>query len=150
MQNYESQNVSKMENEFVSRDERPVVSQEVPQKSTRKVKKKAGKKSGNMLIQILNGNFLLKDFVVNNLSFVFFVFFLLILLISKGYYCKDVSKKIVETQLEVDAKTTEFYDKKARLEYVTRREVLVKKLNPIGIFETTKPPKVIRIKKIEE
>lgn len=142
--------MSKMENEFVSRDERPVVSQEVPQKSTRKVKKKAGKKSGNMLIQILNGNFLLKDFVVNNLSFVFFVFFLLILLISKGYYCKDVSKKIVETQLEVDAKTTEFYDKKARLEYVTRREVLVKKLNPIGIFETTKPPKVIRIKKIEE
>jgi hypothetical protein len=148
--NYELQNVSKMENEFKSRDERPVVSQEVPQKSTKKVKKKGGKKSGNMLIQILNGNFLLKDFVVDNLSFVFFVFLLLILLISKGYYCKDVSKKIVETQLEVDAKTTEYYDKKARLEFVTRREVLVKKLNPLGIYETTKPPKVIRIKKVEE
>ena len=150
MPNYESQNVSKMENEFVSRDERPVVSQEVPQKSTKKVKKKGGKKSGSLVIQILNGNFLLKDFVVDNLSFVFFVFLLLILLISKGYYCKDVTKKIVETQLEVDAKTTEYYDKKARLEFVTRREVLVKKLNPLGIYETTKPPKVIRIKKEEE
>ena len=72
MQNYESQNVSRMENEFVTRDERPVINQELPQKSTKKVKKKGGKKSGNMLIQILNGNFLLKDFVVNNLSFVFF------------------------------------------------------------------------------
>ncbi|MEN9445611.1 MAG: hypothetical protein RL728_123 [Bacteroidota bacterium] len=150
MQNYESQNVSRMENEFVTRDERPVINQELPQKSTKKVKKKGGKKSGNMLIQILNGNFLLKDFVVNNLSFVFFVFLLLILLISKGYYCKDVTKKIIETQLEVDAKTTEYYDKKARLEFVTRREVLVKKLNPLGIYETTKPPKVIRIKKEEE
>lgn len=150
MPNYELQNVSKMENEFVSRDERPVVSQDVPQKSTKKVKKKGVKKSGNIVIQILNGNFLLKDYVVNNLSFVFFVFLLLILLISKGYYCKDVSKKIIETQLEVDAKTTEYYDKKARLEFVTRREVLVKKLNPLGIYETTKPPKVIRIKKVEE
>ncbi len=150
MQNYESQNVSRMENEFVTRDERPVINQELPQKSTKKVKKKVGKKSGNMLIQILNGNFLLKDFVVNNLSFVFFLFLLLILLISKGYYSKDVTKKIVETQLEVDAKTTEYYDKKARLEFVTRREVLVKKLNPLGIYETTKPPKVIRIKKEEE
>lgn len=139
-----------MENEFVTRDERSVVSQELPQKSTKKIKKKSAKRSGNVLIQILNGNFLLKDFVVNNLGFVFFVFLLLILLVSKGYYCKDVSKKIVETQLEVDAKTTEFYDKKARLEFVTRREILVKKLNPIGIYETTKPPKVIRIKNIEE
>jgi hypothetical protein len=142
--------VSRMENEFITRDERPVVNQELPQKSNKKVKKKGGKKSGNMLIQILNGNFLLKDFVVNNLSFVFFVFLLLILLISKGYYSKDITKKIVETQLEVDAKTTEYYDKKARLEFVTRREVLVKKLNPLGIYETTKPPKVIRIKKEEE
>lgn len=142
--------MSRMENEFITRDERPVVNQELPQKSNKKVKKKGGKKSGNMLIQILNGNFLLKDFVVNNLSFVFFVFLLLILLISKGYYSKDITKKIVETQLEVDAKTTEYYDKKARLEFVTRREVLVKKLNPLGIYETTKPPKVIRIKKEEE
>jgi Bacteriodetes cell division protein (FtsL-like) len=148
--NYESQNVSKMENEFVTRDERPAVNKEVPQKSKKKNKKKGERKSGNMLIQILNGNFLLKDFVVNNLSFVFFVFLLLILLISKGYYCKDVSKKIIETQIELDAKTTEYYDKKARLEFVTRREVLVKKLNPLGIYETTKPPKVIRIKNIEE
>ncbi len=150
MLNYESQNVSKMENEFVTRDERPAVNKEVPQKSKKKNKKKGERKSGNMLIQILNGNFLLKDFVVNNLSFVFFVFLLLILLISKGYYCKDVSKKIIETQIELDAKTTEYYDKKARLEFVTRREVLVKKLNPLGIYETTKPPKVIRIKNIEE
>lgn len=142
--------MSRMENEFVTRDEHPVVNQELPQKSAKKVKKKGGKKSGNMLIQILNGNFLLKDFVVDNLNFLFFIFLLLILLISKGYYCKDVTKKIVETQLEVDAKTTEYYDKKARLEFVTRREVLVKKLNPLGIYETTKPPKVIRIKKEEE
>jgi hypothetical protein len=139
-----------MENEFKSRDDSPVITQEVPQKSNKKVKKKGGKKSGNMVIQILNGNFLLKDFVIDNLSFVFFVFLLLILLISKGYYCKDVTKKIVETQLELDAKTTEYYDKKARLEFVTRREVLVKKLNPLGIYETTKPPKVVRIKKEEE
>jgi hypothetical protein len=150
VQNYESQNVSRMENEFKSRDDSPVITQEVPQKSNKKVKKKGGKKSGNMVIQILNGNFLLKDFVIDNLSFVFFVFLLLILLISKGYYCKDVTKKIVETQLELDAKTTEYYDKKARLEFVTRREVLVKKLNPLGIYETTKPPKVVRIKKEEE
>jgi hypothetical protein len=139
-----------MENEFKSKDERPVVSQEVPQKSTKKNKKQEGKKSENILIQILNGNFLLRDFVVHNLGFVFFIFLMLIALVSKGYYCKDLNKKIVETQRDVDAKNTKFYSLKERLEKMTRRDVLVRKLNPIGIYETTKPAKVIRVKKTED
>ena len=70
MPNYESQNVSKMENEFVSRDERPVVSQEVPQKSTRKVKKK-GYNSFSCrfgVTAIAAGNSQTTGFVVNNPS----------------------------------------------------------------------------------
>jgi cell division protein FtsL len=138
-----------MENEFVSRDERPVVQQDKSQKSTKK-KKKTVNKTGNIFIQILNGNFLLRDFVIQNIGYVLFVFFMLILLVSKGYYCKDLSRKIVETQRDVDAKNTKYYTLKERLEKMTRREILVKKLNPKGLYETTKPAKVIRIKNQED
>ena len=43
-----------------------------------------GKVKSNAFNQILNGEFLTKDFVINNLNYIFYIFFLLLILFAKG------------------------------------------------------------------
>lgn len=107
----------------------------------------ANSKKPSTLIQILNGDFLTKEFVTKNLSFIFYIIFLLILLVAKGYYDKQLTKEVDSTQKELDEITGDYVAKKAHLEEVTKRITLVKQLNPIGLKETVNPTKVIRIKK---
>jgi hypothetical protein len=70
-----------------------------------------------------------------------------IALISKGYYANSLVKNSEKTQNELDAKTAEYVESKAKLEVITRRDGLVKRLSNRGLYETTTPAKVIRIKK---
>lgn len=114
--------------------------------------KKEFKKDGrvsktNALTQILNGDFLTREFVLNNLNFIFFIIFLLLLVVGKGYYGKQLSDDINATQQEVDQNAAEYIESKAKLETVTRRYKLVEKLEKRKLTETQNATKVIRVKK---
>lgn len=106
-------------------------------------------KRQNLIIQVLNGEILTRDFVVNNLTFVFFILFLLLLLVAKGYYGKQLQRDITTVQSEVDAATAEYIENKAKLEESTSRYRLVQTLEKRGLKETVNPAKVIRVKKKE-
>jgi ABC-type transport system involved in cytochrome bd biosynthesis fused ATPase/permease subunit len=112
---------------------------------TPKTEKRPSKASA--FSQILNGDFLTKEFVLNNLNYIFFIMFLLILVIAKGYYGKQVSKDLDNAQRELDQNTAEFIEAKARLELRTRRYKLAEKLAEREIKETKNATKVIRLKK---
>ncbi len=99
--------------------------------------------------QILNGEFLTKDFVLDNLNYIFFVIFLLLIVVGKGYYGKQLSDEIDTAQKEVDQNAAEFIEAKARLETVTRRYKLVEKLEKRSLKETENSTKVIRVKRVE-
>ena len=103
-------------------------------------------KKVNAFTQILNGDFLTKEFFLNNLSFLFFLMFLLILLIAKGYYGKEVGKDIVKAQRDLDQSAAEYVELKSKLETETRRISLVEKLDSTGLKETKNATKVIRVK----
>lgn len=137
-----------MNNEYVDKETVAAQEKQKEKKATKKPAKKSTKASP--FVQILNGDFLAKEFVINNLSFVFYVVFLLILLVAKGYYGKQLMKDIDTSQKELDAATAEFVESKARLEEETRRIELVNQLSPKGLKETTNPVKVIRVKKEEK
>lgn len=111
-----------------------------------KAKKPKTKKGPSAFTQILNGDFLTKDFFLNNLTFIFFVMFLLLLIVGKGYYGKELSQDIDRTQKELDEMTADYVEAKAKLEEETRRYRLVEKLEPKGLKETTNQTKVIRLK----
>ncbi len=136
-----------MDNVYRSKDDVIVEKVNVSKKKKTNKKKSA---SVSVVKQILNGEFLVQDYVVHNLGFVFFLFLMFLLVISKGYYSKGLIKDIETTQTDLDAKTAEYVESKARLEEVTRRDVLVRRLTPRGVLETTKPAKVIRVKREEE
>lgn len=138
-----------MDNEFLNRtqvDNRDA--KDVAKKKARAKKvKKAKDKKPSAFVQILNGDFLTKEFMLGNLSFIFFVMLLLILMVSKGYYGKRLAKSVTRTRLELNELTSDHFEAKARLEEETQRVRLVKELEPLGLKETTNPTKVIRIKK---
>lgn len=111
---------------------------------------KASKKQSQSLVQIMNGDFLTRDFVLNNLNYIFFVIFLMILLVSKGYYVHQLANDITKKEKEVEDITADYVETKAKLEELTRRTKMIEKLKPLGLKETINPTKVIRIEKEEE
>lgn len=137
-----------MDNEYIDKDTIAEVQQKAKKKSPSKEKKRPSQ--ANALAQILNGEFLTKEFVLNNLNFIFFIIFLLLLIVGKGYYGKQLSKDVDTTQKEVDELTADFVEAKARFEEETRRYKLVERLEKRGLKESQNETKVIRIKTDKE
>lgn len=133
-----------MENEIIDKTS----NENVTAKGTKKKKKERKNSSGstNPFMQILNGDFLSKEFVVKNLGFIFYFILLLIFLVGKGYYDKRLTKKVDTAQKELDEITGDYVAKKAQLEEETKRITLVRELAPRGLRETVNPTKVIRVK----
>ena len=103
----------------------------------------------NAFAQILNGDFLTKSFVLDNLNYIFFIMLLLLILISKGYYGKQINKDIDNAQRNLDQHAAEYIEAKARLELVTRRYRMAKRLESRELKETKNATKVIRIKQVK-
>lgn len=123
--------------------------EKVSTSSNKKRKKKTNKREGKnakSITQIMNGEFLTKNFVVDNLNFIFFLIFLLVLVVSKGYYVRQLAHDITKEEKKLQDITADYVETKAQLENKTRRAELVKKLKPLGLTETLNPTKVIRIK----
>ena len=134
-----------IENEYIDKEKAAEESKKAEQKAN-KVKPKAKSSKPNAFTQILNGEFLTREFVLNNLNFIFFIIFLLLLIVGKGYYGKQLSKDVDSTQKDLDELTADYVEAKAKMEEVTRRYKLVEKLGPKGLTESQKKMKVIRLK----
>jgi cell division protein FtsL len=146
-----------MQNELHDKDEAVNPMDAVRGKGASSKKAKTGKtaqtakpRRQNLLVQVLNGEILTRDFVLNNLTFIFFILLLLMLMVAKGYYGKQLQKDINDLQADVDAKTAEYIENKAKLEETTARYRLVQELEPKGLKEAVNPAKVIRVKPKED
>jgi hypothetical protein len=136
-----------MENQYIDKDILAASENKKEEKKKRISKPRKNNKTANTLIQIINGEILTKDLVLNNLGFFFFCILLLILIVAKGYYGKQLTQNIDSSLKKFDATSAEYVEAKASLEEKTKRYELVKILEPMGLKETTKPAKVIRVKK---
>lgn len=134
-----------MDNEYIDiAQQHEDMAKEKKKRKTPPASPKSDKKP-NAFIQILNGDFLSKGFILANLPFIFFLMFLLILNVGKSYYGKQLSHRLIEVQTELDELTGEYFETKARLEEQTNRSILLKRLVNRNVKETTIPTKVIRI-----
>jgi hypothetical protein len=134
------------DNEYV---EKSAADEQIPAADKKEKKKsESAKPKGrpNAFTQILNGDFLTREFVLNNLNFIFFVIFLLLLIVGKGYYGKQLTRDVDDAQNHLNEVTSDYVEAKARLEEQTRRYRLVNKLEPRGVKETQQETKVIRIR----
>jgi Bacteriodetes cell division protein (FtsL-like) len=115
-----------------------------PEQSSTKVASENSTRS--FVIQIINGDFMKRDFYINNLLFFFFLFGLIFLTIAKQYFVNDLIKTTEKKQKMVEQMTSDYVSLKTRLEEGTERLRLTEKLENYGLKETVKPTKVIRIK----
>ena len=104
-------------------------------------------KDANALTQILNGEFLTKSFVLNNLPYIFFILLLLIVFVAKGYYVKQINDEIKINEIELNQNAADYIEAKTKLEEETKRYKLVEKLQERELKESMNATKVIRIKK---
>lgn len=104
-------------------------------------------KDANALTQILNGEFLTKSFVLNNLPYIFFIILLLIVFVAKGYYVKQLNDDIKINEEELNQNAADFIEVKTKLEEETKRYKLLEKLEDRQLKESLNATKVIRIKK---
>lgn len=107
-------------------------------------KKEGRSTSSQNLVQIMNGEFLTKEFFINNLAYIFFVFLLLVVILWKGYYVNQLNSDIRKMEETLGQISADFVEAKAKLEEETRRTILIEKLKPLGLVETINPTKVIR------
>lgn len=131
-------------NEYI--DKKPEGSSKGNKKRKKKRFSKSRTQASQTFVEILNGDFLTKEFVLKNLAYIFFIMFLLILIISKGYYVNQTATDIKKTEEKLGEITADYVESKAKLEEATRRTELIEKLAPIGLKETVNPTKVIRKK----
>lgn len=138
-----------MDNEFLDRGQLDEIEAAKSEKEKKKKEKKkaAKERKPSAFVQIMNGDFLTKEFMLNNLDFIFFIIFLLLLVVGKGYYGKELTKKVNDTQVELEEVRSDYFESKARLEEETGRAKLVDELESTGLKETVNPTKVIRIRK---
>ena len=116
---------------------------------TESAKKPKGKKQSALMI-ILNGDFLTKDFVLNNLAYILFLFLLLFVLVAKGYYGKSLVKKVQETRTELDQNTADYIETKTLFEERTRRYKMVERLKQKELIESENAIQVIKSNAILE
>jgi len=105
-------------------------------------KSKTKKQSAVMLI--LNGDFLTKDFFLNNFTYILFLFLLLFILVAKGYYGKSLLKSVRETRTELDQNTADYIETKTIFEERTRRYKMVERLKAKSLLESENAIKVIK------
>jgi len=116
---------------------------------TESAKKPKSKKQSALMI-ILNGDFLTKDFVLNNLAYILFLFLLLFVLVAKGYYGKSLVKNVQETRTELDQNTADYIETKTLFEERTRRYKMVERLKQKELIESENAIQVIKSNAILE
>lgn len=129
------------ENEFVTYN----LQDEDSQKQKQFEKKPKAKKKRSAFAMILGGDFLSFEFIVGNITYIFFIIFLLILALAKNYYSAGLEKEIVEKQRSIDGIARDYVEAKSKLELFTQRVSLVRQLDTLGLKETKNATKVIRI-----
>ncbi len=143
-----------MSNEYVDKSQldelKARATAEENKKKAKKSRRKTKSKRPSAFIQILNGDFLSREFILNNLGFILFIFLLLLLMVGQGYYGKQLTSEVNKSQKELDELTGDYFDAKARLEENTQRSKLIEQLEDTGLKETVNPTKVIRVSKDED
>lgn len=105
------------------------------------VKKKAS--AGRLLMQILGGDFLMRDWARNQLNFLFFLSALALFYIANSYYAESTSRNIDEVSRELKELQYEYVSTKSELMQAGKQSEIARKMAPSGMVESIEPVKKI-------
>lgn len=117
------------------------------EKETKQSKPGNGKKGkiAQPFIDVINGNFLAKESVVNSLPYIFFLTFIALCYIGNGYYAEDTVRDINNMNNQLKELRSEYLTTKSELMFKSKQSEVASALEPMGIKESVVPPKKIVI-----
>ena len=121
---------------------------ELKEKTTEKVKAKAkSKKSRRSFSKLINGDFLSKDEIINNIPFISFLGLLLVVLIGWGYYTETVGREEAKLERDLGELNSEYFSLGVEYNRMSRLTQVSERLKETELKVSEKPPKKIKVKK---
>lgn len=123
---------------------------EVPKQEPDTEKKPSPKNRGNKVarsfLNIFSGNFLSKDNVIHQLPFILFLTLIALGYIANGYYAEKSVRAISQTATELKELKSEYITTKSELMFMSNQSEVARASAPLGLKESTTPPKKIVVK----
>jgi hypothetical protein len=105
-----------------------------PEAKTAKKKSNPGKVARSFR-DVLNGNVLTRDYVVDNLPYFFFLTFLMLLYIAFGYNTEKNVRRIDKLESSLVELNSEYISLKTELNMVSRQTQIADSVAPLGLYE---------------
>jgi len=123
---------------------------EVPLQEQPAEKKSSPKNRGNKIarsfLNIFSGNFLSKDNVIHQLPFIIFLTLIALGYIANGYYAEKSVREISRINTELKELKSEYITTKSELMFMSNQSEVASASAPLGLKESTTPPKKIVVK----
>ncbi len=111
--------------------------------------KTENKSGGNAVVKsilgVLDGSFLTRDNVLNNIPFLLFLFGIGIFYIGNSQFAESGIIGMDSINRELKELRSEFISTRSELMFVSKQSEVAKAVEPMGIYESVVPPKKIVI-----
>lgn len=94
---------------------------------------------------LLSGRFLTREYVQQNLPFIFFCVAIMVCYIGYGYFAEKNVKDLVQAQAHLREIKSQNLSIHARLEQLKQQSQVAESIRDLGLVESTTPPTLIRI-----
>lgn len=111
--------------------------------TTKKTQKTKSKRS---FARFINGEFLSRDEMINNIPFISFLGLLLVVLIGWGYYTETIGKKEVKLEQELGELNSEYFSLGVEYNKMSRQTQVMERLKDTDLKRSIDPPKKIKVK----
>ena len=105
------------------------------------------KEGGSLFAAILNGSFLTRDVIVNQLPYLAFIGFMLILYIYNGYQSEKTIRELYKADTELKELKSQYTTTFSKLETMRQQSNVAQKIASVGLVESRVPPKKIVVEK---
>ncbi len=108
--------------------------------------KSGGKSIVKWILGILDGSFLTRDNVLNNIPNLLFLFGIGIFYIGNSQFSESAIISMDSINRELKELRSEFISTRSELMFVSKQSEVAKAVEPMGIYESVVPPKKIVVK----
>ncbi len=98
------------------------------------------------VLSVLDGSFLTRDNVINNIPYLLFLFGIGIFYIGNSHYAEGGIIGMEKLNNELKELRSEFISTRSELMIVSKQSEVAKAVAPMGIYESVVPPKKILVK----
>ncbi len=115
-----------------------------------KAAKPQPKKEPNLFVQIISGNILTRDSIVNQVPYVLYLSLLAVLYIGYGYYAEKTVRELDKEDTLLKEIKSEYTTTSTKLEVLRQQSKVAEEIARMGLEESRVPPKKIVIEPKEE